>query len=116
MSFGPHLRMGAGCQNNQLCDQRTETVSLTLLASREGEGLEAKAFTRGSCVHQSPLCNDPSMKTNRTGLKEMTQVGERVEVRRECWVQRGHEHSTYLCPMHLFCLAVPELYPCIINC
>lgn len=114
MSFGPHLRMGAGCQNNQLCDQRTGTVSLTLLTFREGQGQEVESFTRGSCVNQSRLCNDASMQTNRTGPKEMTQVGEPMEVRNVGFREGMHVPHTSA-PGISSCLVVPEFYPFIIN-
>ena len=44
--------MGAGCQRNEPCDQRTGTFSPTLRLLEREEGLETELITSGrSCLH-----------------------------------------------------------------
>lgn len=47
MTFGPYLRMGVGCQENQPCDLRVVTFSPTSWHPRRGEGLEIDSVVIG---------------------------------------------------------------------
>lgn len=79
------------------------------------KGLEVESVTS---LNHARLCNKASIETQRTGL-ESFRVREHVETQEQGCVWREHVKApcpfSKSCSMHLYYLALPELYPLIIN-
>lgn len=69
VTLRPHLRMGAGCQENQPCDLRVGTFSPNPLSWGTREGLEAWSLASGCWFNQSCLCNEASIKAPNDGVQ-----------------------------------------------
>ena len=108
VTFGPLIRMGAGCQGNQLW-LGWNFQSHPRPLCREREGLEVESITSGQWFNQSYLWNEASIKTQIGRVQRASGL--------EMW---GEDMETphpfpMLCPVFIFPLAVPELHPFIIN-
>lgn len=62
MTFGPHLRMDAGCQKTQLCNWRAGTFSPTALLPGWRKGLQIESITNGYWFNQPWLYKETSIK------------------------------------------------------
>lgn len=66
VTFGPHLRTGAGCLENQQLIRALELAVPPLTLLREEKG-EVESLTNGR-FHQSCLCREATMKTQKDGV------------------------------------------------
>ena len=62
VTFGPQLRIDAGCKKTQLCNQRAGTFSPTAQLPGWRKGLQIESVTNGYWFNQSWLCNETSIK------------------------------------------------------
>ena len=102
------VRMGAGHQKNQPCDQRTGTFSPTPLTNMEGRGPAegVQSPTTDDLINHGFVMMPPS-KLKRRGVRLVnTWSGEGMEVLLPFPIP---------CPVPLFHLAIPELYSFKIN-
>ena len=70
MTFGQPLRMGAGCQGNQLGGEGWNFQSHPWPLGRT-EGLEIESVTNGQWLNHSHLCDEASVKPRRMGFVEI---------------------------------------------
>ena len=109
-TFGPHLRMMAGCLGNQPCDPPAWQPG-------RGKVLAVKSITSGQWFNQLCLCDEASITGRKDVVRELAgwwthgdgesgALGEGMEA--------PHPFPT-CCSMHLFHLALPKLYLFIIN-
>ena len=104
-----HLRMGAGCQGNELCDWRTGTFSTTLWPPGGGERLEVESIANGQWFDHC-LRNEASMKSQKDRIQTVSGLVDRWKFQKRGTL-REHGSSTPFpipCRKHLFQLAVPE--------
>lgn len=118
-TFEPHLRMGSGCQQNIPHDYGWEFSVPPLTSTFQGEerGWIMSLITNGQWLNQSYLPTEACIKTQKERGFESLQVGAHVEIQGEQCTRRRHGSSLPFTPhpLHLFLLALPELYPFIIN-
>lgn len=67
VNFRTHLRMGAGCQDNQMCDEKVETFLAAFCLQGEDRGWRLSLITSGvSCWSENclVLCGNTLMQTH----------------------------------------------------
>lgn len=117
MTFGKHLRMGASRQQCQPSNQRNfGTFGPIPWPPGRGEGLEIESVTSGQWF--SAYVMKPLQNPRRMRFRELLGLWAHGGVRRVDNLERTRKDLGPIaipCPMPLFCLAVPELYPFTIN-
>lgn len=89
-------------------------------SGRKGDwGWINQSINNGQLFNQSCLCNETSTKTQRAGFGEFLGWWIHGNLGESGILGEGMEDScpfSMLCPMHLFHLAISELYPLITTC
>ena len=117
-TFGKHLTNSGWLSGNQPCNWRAGTFGPTPCSLGRREGLEVDSITSSQWFNQSCLCNKASIKSHKDRFRVLLSlwacgVSGRMALPEKAW--KLHILSHIACPMHLFHLAVPELYPFITN-
>ena len=118
VTFGLHLRMGAGCRWSQPRDQRVETFSAIPHLPGRWEGLKLSLIFKGQWLNQSCLSNETFIKTQKFRVQRGSQLVNPWRFGESGILREGMKAlCPFLtpCPMLLFHLVVPELYPSRIN-
>lgn len=116
VTFGPHLRMGAGCQGSQACDRGLglSDPRITIPDSREerGAGDRAESPMANDLISCTCVINSLNPKVVRfQGLSGWLPPGGMQGL---CpW--KAWKHLPTPCPAYLSHLAVPKLHHFIIN-
>lgn len=95
VTFGAYLRVGAGCQENPLCDQGVGTFSVPTPPPGRGKGLGTESITNSQGCHQSVFCNEVSIETQEDGVWRTSRLVSTGDLKRAVCSEEGLEA---LCP------------------
>lgn len=112
------LRWGADCQGNVPYGERIGTFNPALWTPARRAELEMSQSLMANDLLSHACVLKPPWKTLTLGVSEGFQIAEHMDVLGRRYTQRDTDALYHFCipfPMHLFQLAVPELYPFVIN-